>query len=158
MRANLVLVRAIRFLVRVFFVVAAFVLLTVGLVWAFDDGPSAPVAKVSELREQGFLHLEDLEIYLVWDEGEIHAVSDNFLFHEKETEVAYCEKSGLFEGEWGKFDSSGRYYGGSAPSGLATYNVRVENGEIFIDLLHPNPPLPRGSGSDEPIGPFCSSV
>jgi hypothetical protein len=157
-------VRAIRFLVRIFFVVVAFVLLTVGLVWAFGDGPSAPVAKVSELRAQGFLHLEDLEIYLVWDEGEIHAVSDNFPTPlGRSANVFYCEKGGLFETELGpydssKFDRSGRYYGGSAPRGLTTYDVRTENGEIFVDLQHPNPPLPRGSGADEPIGPFCSPV
>ena len=151
--------RAVRILVRLLVFVVLFVLLTVVLVWAFGTEERTQVIALRDLRKVGFLHLEEYEIYLVEDEGNIHAVSDHFLVEGvRKVDVTYCERSGLFEGEWGKFDSSGRYYGGSAPRGLTTYPVEVEDGAIFVELREPIPGLPRIYKGEEPVGPFCERI
>ena len=89
--------RALRFFVRVVLFVVAFSALTVGLVWAFGGEQWTRVATLSEVKEQGYVHLEDLQTYLVFDEGEVHAVLDHYRMPiGREGSVVYCEEKRPF--------------------------------------------------------------
>lgn len=149
--------RALRILVRFLVFVLLFGVLAGGLVWAFGDVNWPRVTSMAELRRERVIHLENLDLYVVFHNGEVYALADHYLDQGARPEDAiYCDKSRLFETASGaKFDRIGRYFGGPAPRGLARYPVEAEEGEVLVNLEEPEPGPPRGSGAFEPTGPFC---
>jgi nitrite reductase/ring-hydroxylating ferredoxin subunit len=73
--------------------------------------------------------------------------------------ITHCDSSGWFEdrAHGSRFDGLGRYVLGPAPRGLDRFEVRVVDGEIWIDattfLIGP----PRGAPIEPPSGPFCAT-
>lgn len=158
----------LRFLFRVVVVAAGFLVLTVGLVWAFGNNPGSTfVGDLSEIRPNRPLYVEDIGLYVVHRGDQVVALDESLeLTHEKlgsiglTDTVRYCPKSELFEaGEYGsKFDWRGRYYGGPAPTGLTTYPVEVKGRFVYVDLESPIEGRPRDRTAYEPVGPFCTPV
>ena len=157
-----------RFILRAIVAVVGFLVLTVGLVWAFGNNPGSTfVGDLSEIRPNHPLYVESRGLYVVHRQGQVVALDETFeLTHEKlgstgrSDTVTYCATSGLFEaGDTGsKFDWRGRYYGGPAPTGLMTYRVEVKDGFLYVDLEHPIEGRPRDHSAHEPVGPFCAPV
>ncbi|MDQ3646399.1 MAG: Rieske 2Fe-2S domain-containing protein [Actinomycetota bacterium] len=116
-----------------------------------------PVASMDVLQEREVLFLEDHHVFLVLNEGEPLALSDDPQHLEGE-HTEWCESSQMFEtpthGE--KFDRRGNYYGGPAAKGLDRYAVRVDGDAIYLDLDKVIPGPERGAEKPlEPEGPFC---
>lgn len=156
-----------RFFLRATVVVVGFLVLTVGLVWAFGNNPGSTfVGDLSEIRPNRPLYVEATGLYVVHRQGQVVALDESLeLTHEKlgsigrTDTVTYCATSGLFEAKSGsKFDWRGRYYGGPAPTGLTTYPVEVKGRFVFVDLEHPIEGRPRDRSAYEPVGPFCAPV
>lgn len=156
----------LRFFLRAIVVVAGFLVLTVGLVWAFGNNPGSTfVGDLSDIRPNRPLYVEARGLYVVHRGEQVVALDESLeLTHEnlgsigRTDTVKYCPKSELFEAdEYGsKFDWRGRYYGGPAPTGLTTYPVEVKGRFVFVDLEHPIEGRPRDHSAYEPVGPFCT--
>ncbi|MGH2746814.1 MAG: Rieske (2Fe-2S) protein [Actinomycetota bacterium] len=71
--------------------------------------------------------------------------------------VLFCPSSGMFEAAHGeKFDRFGSYYGGPAPGGLDRFAVKVEGGEVYVDLDRRMTGPGRGASEAlEAKGDFC---
>ena len=115
-----------------------------------------PFTSMEELQERGVMFFPEHHVYLVYNDGEPIALSDDAQ-HVGDT-VQYCPSSGMFEspahGE--KFDILGRYFAGPARRGLARYGVSVEDDLIYVDLRVKAPgPLRNRPRAMEPEGPFC---
>ena len=111
---------------------------------------------MEELQEQEVMFFPEHRVYLVHNDGDPVALSDDAQ-HVGDT-VDYCPSSRMFEssahGE--KFDILGRYYAGPARRGLARYGVSVEDDLIYVDLQVKAPgPLRNRPKAMEPEGPFC---
>ena len=116
-----------------------------------------PLASLSELREKGVIEIEEENLFLVYNDGDVLALSDDPQ-HLAGEHTEWCESSHMFEtppqGE--KFDRLGNYFGGPATKGLDRYPVHVEGDAIYVevDALIPGPE--RGAEEVlEPEGPFC---
>lgn len=124
---------------------------------ATSSGGPAPVASFDELREAGVLFLEDEHTFLVYNDGELLALSDDPQHLEGE-HTEWCETSQMFEtpthGE--KFDDQGYYYAGPAQRGLDRYPVRVEGDAIYVNFEEAIAGPERGRGlAFEPQGELC---
>lgn len=73
--------------------------------------------------------------------------------------VRYCASSGWFEdrAHGAMFDGLGRYILGPAPRGLDRFEVRVIDGDVWVDTANLMLGPPRGSGDPHPSGPLCTS-
>ena len=116
-----------------------------------------PVATVDELHEAGVLFLEDEHAFLVYNDGNPLALSDDAQHLDGE-HTLWCESSQMFEtpthGE--KFDNLGYYFGGPAQRGLDRFPVRVQDEAVYIDFDQRTPGPERGSGPQfEPAGKLC---
>lgn len=125
---------------------------------ASSNGPD-PVASLEQLREREVLFLDEHNVFLVYNEGELLALSGDPQHLEGE-HTEWCESSRMFEtpthGE--KFDRRGNYYAGPATKGLDRYPTRVEGDSIYVDLDQFTPGPARDSERVlEPDGPFCIS-
>lgn len=122
-----------------------------------DAQAGDPVASMDALEEREVLFLEEHHIYLVHNDGDPLALSDDPQHLEGE-HTEWCESSQMFEtpthGE--KFDRRGNYYAGPAAKGLDRYAVRVDGEAIYVDLDELIPGPERGAErAIEPEGPFC---
>jgi nitrite reductase/ring-hydroxylating ferredoxin subunit len=118
---------------------------------------NGPLSSMAELEERGVIEVEDEDLFLVYNDGEPLALSDDPQ-HLPNEQTEWCESSQMFEtpthGE--KFDRLGNYYGGPAMKGLDRYPVAVEGDAIYVDLERLIPGTERGT--EEPLGPegpFC---
>lgn len=135
-------------------IVAVAVAVVVGIA---TSGDPDPVASLEDLRQQKVLSLDEHNVFLVYNEGDPLALSDDPQHLEGE-HTEWCESSQMFEtpthGE--KFDRRGYYYGGPAMKGLDRYPVRVENDAVYVDFDGPISGPERGAEEPlEPEGPFC---
>lgn len=73
--------------------------------------------------------------------------------------VQYCASSGWFEdrSHGAMFDGLGRYVLGPAPRGLDRFEVRVIDGDVWVDTASLMLGPPRGASDPRPSGPFCES-
>lgn len=115
-----------------------------------------PFTSLEELQEREVMFFADHHVYLVYNDGDPIALSDDAQ-HVGDT-VEYCPSSQMFEsrahGE--KFDILGRYFAGPARRGLDRYGVSVEDELIYVDLQEKGPgPLRNRPEAMEPQGPFC---
>ena len=137
----------------------ALVGLVIATVSFFSSGDEdGAVASLTSLEEQGVIHFEEEHIFLVFNEGEPLALSDDPQ-HLAGEYVEWCESSQMFEapthGE--KFDRLGNYYAGPAARGLARYPVAVQGGGVYVDLDTVIPGPERDAAEAlEPEGPFCT--
>lgn len=73
--------------------------------------------------------------------------------------LAWCRSSGRFEDLWhgSRFDRTGAYLGGPAPTGLAAYPVvRREHDRVVVGSREAAPARwAGGRGGTEPAGPAC---
>jgi nitrite reductase/ring-hydroxylating ferredoxin subunit len=118
---------------------------------------NGPLSSLSELEDEGVIEIEDEHLFLVYNDGEVLALSDDPQ-HLPNEHTEWCESSQLFEtpthGE--KFDRLGNYYAGPAMKGLDRYPVAVEGDAIYVDLERLVPGPERGAETAlEPEGPFC---
>ena len=116
-----------------------------------------PVVTLDELRDSGVLFVEDEHAFLVYNDGNPLALSDDAQHLDGE-HALWCESSQMFEtpthGE--KFDSLGYYYAGPAQRGLDRFPLRLQGDAIYVDFAERVPGPERGSGpSFEPQGDFC---
>jgi nitrite reductase/ring-hydroxylating ferredoxin subunit len=114
------------------------------------------VASLEALEDEGVIHLKDLHVFLVYNDGDLLALSDDA--QHAGDRVEFCESSQMFEspahGE--KFDIQGYYYGGPARRGLAQYPVRIEGDGIYVDFEKLFPGPGRGDPpARDPVGPLC---
>lgn len=121
------------------------------------SGSSDAVASLDDLRDKGVMFLVDDHIFLVYNDGDPLALSDDPQ-HLVGEHTEWCERSHMFEtpthGE--KFDRRGYYYAGPAARGLDRHPVRAEGDHLYVnpDELIPGPE--RGTEKPlEPEGPFC---
>ena len=117
-----------------------------------------PVTTLDELREAGVLHLEDEQAFLLYNNGNPLALSDDAQHLDGE-HTLWCESSQMFEtpthGE--KFDNLGYYYAGPAQRGLARFPLRLQGDAIHVDFAERIPGPERGSGPTfEPAGSSAS--
>lgn len=133
----------------------------VGIGIATSDSSGAQVgdrvASMAALQEREVLFLEDHHIFLVYNDGEPLALSDDPQ-HLAGEYTEWCESSQMFEtpthGE--KFDRRGNYFAGPAAKGLDRYTVRVDGDAIYVDLSELIPGPERGAEKPlEPEGPLC---
>jgi len=122
---------------------------------AANDDPD-PVASLEDLQEQEVLFLEEHHIFLVYNDGDPLALSDDA--QHVGDRVEFCTSSQMFEspahGE--KFDIRGHYFGGPARRGLDRYPVRVEGDGVYVDVDRPIRGPERGEEpTRDPEGPFC---
>jgi Rieske Fe-S protein len=115
-----------------------------------------PVVSLAELEDREVIYLEDEEIFVVYNDGEPLALSDDA--QHVGDKVEFCLLSRMFEapahGE--KFDIRGYYFGGPAERGLDRYPVRVSGDGVTIDDDEPITGPARGSVKPlEPEGDFC---
>jgi Rieske Fe-S protein len=134
----------------------ALLILVVGMTGLWGTGIGEPAVALEEVRDKGVVFMDEHDLYVVWDEGELIALSADAQ-HTGDA-VLFCRSSGMFEspahGE--KFDRRGYYYGGPARSGLDRYPVHVEQSHVVVDVDNPIPGPHRGAGpAREPTGPFC---
>lgn len=126
---------------------------------ATAEGPHVE-ASLEELREERVIFLEEHNIFLVYNNGDVLALSDDPQ-HLGGEHTEWCERSQLFEtpthGE--KFDRRGYYYSGPATRGLDRYPVKIDGDRVRIELdpdfIIPGPER----GSVEPLPPvdqLCS--
>lgn len=125
--------------------------------FATSSGGPAPQASLDDVRNQGVVYLEVDHVFLVYNDGNVLALSDDAQHMDGES-TQWCESSQMFEtpthGE--KFTDLGHYYGGPAQQGLDRYPVRVEGDAIYVNLDERVPGPKRGSGpAFEPQGEFC---
>ena len=144
------LVLALSALTMVCVVVIATAILTGG------DADDALVS-LEDLEEHGVMEFEEEHVFLVFNDGEPLALSDDPQ-HLQGEYVEWCESSQMFEapthGE--KFDRLGNYYAGPAARGLARYPLYVEGGGVYVDLEDQIPGPERGADEVlEPEGPYC---
>ena len=133
-------------------------LIAAAMVFGFMTSGDPETVSVSfeDLQEQEVIYLEKEHVFVVFNETEPLALSDDSQ-HVGDT-VIFCESSRLFEspahGE--KFDIRGRYFGGPAARGLARYPVRLEGDLVLIDTTKEIEGPPRGEGPAlEPAGDYC---
>lgn len=124
---------------------------------ATSSGGSGPEASLDDVRDRGVLYLEDDHVFLVYNDGDVLALSDDAQHMDGE-QTQWCESSQMFEtpthGE--KFDNLGYYYAGPAQQGLDRFPVRVEGDAIHVDFDERTPGPERGSGpAFEPQGELC---
>lgn len=120
-------------------------------------GDPDPVASLDDLRAEEVLFLDDHDLYLVYNDGDPLALSDDAQHMDGE-HTEWCESSQMFEtpthGE--KFDRRGYYYGGPATKGLDRYPVRVQGDGVYVELDELIPGPERGAAKPlKPQGPFC---
>lgn len=142
-------------------IVAIAVLVTLGagaLLYGLTTSGSAsagPVVSLERLEEERVIHLKDDHVFLVFNDGDPLALSDDA--QHLGDRVEFCESSQMFEspahGE--KFDIQGSYYGGPARSGLDRFPVRIEGDGVYADLDELIPGRERGAPVREPAGPLC---
>ena len=138
-------------------VIVLVVVVGVGIVIGLaTTGGSNPVASLEDLRAQRVVFLDGHHIFLVYNDGEVLALSDDA--QHVGDRVEFCESSQMFEspahGE--KFDIRGYYYGGPARRGLDRYGVRVEGDGIYLELDESLQGPERGEGpARDPEGRFC---
>jgi Rieske Fe-S protein len=118
---------------------------------------NGPLASVSELQDEDVIYFEDQHLFLVYNDGDPLALSDDPQ-HLSGEHTEWCESSQMFEapthGE--KFDRRGNYYGGPAQQGLDRSPVAVEGDAIYVDLETIVPGPERGTEKPlEPAGLFC---
>src|SRR5688572_28353836 len=107
---------------------ALVVVMLVMMVIAFMNGGDAdgPLASLTELQAEGVIYVEDEHLFLVYNDGNPLALSDDPQ-HLPGEYTEWCERSHMFEtpthGE--KFDRLGNYYGGPAAKGLDSYPIAV---------------------------------
>ena len=121
-----------------------------------EDGP---LASLTELQDEGVIEVPDEHLFLVYNDGEPLALSDDPQ-HLPGEHTEWCERSQMFEtpthGE--KFDRRGNYYAGPASKGLDRYPIAVEGDAIYVDLETVIPGPERGVEEPlEPAGSFCDS-
>jgi Rieske Fe-S protein len=144
--------------VLVLAVIALVVVVGAGVVIGIaTSGDSDAVASLEDLREREVLFLEEQQIFLVYNDGEPLALSDDA--QHVGDRVEFCSSSHMFEsaahGE--KFDIRGYYFGGPAQRGLDRYPLRIEGDGIFVDVDQPIRGPERGEGPpSEPKGRFCT--
>lgn len=132
------------------------VMLVIGFLNGGDvDGP---LASLTELQDEGVIYVEDEHLFLVYNDGDPLALSDDPQ-HLPNEHTEWCESSQLFEtpthGE--KFDMRGNYYAGPAKKGLDRYPIAIEGDAIYVDLETVIPGPERGAEeAEEPKGPFCT--
>ena len=123
-----------------------------------SPGPSWVLAgSVSEVQRRQVVYVPDARAFVV----AVSSTSPLALYarspHLRER-VRYCASSGWFEdrAHGAMFDRLGRYVLGPAPRGLDRIEVRVIDGDVWVDTA--NLMLgPRGSGDRHPSGPLCTS-
>lgn len=121
---------------------------------------NGPLASLSGLRDKQVIEVEEEDLFLVYNDGEPLALSDDPQHLEGE-HTEWCESSQMFEtpahGE--KFDRRGIYFAGPARQGLDRYPVRVEGDQIYVDTDQVIAGPHRGAEEPiEPEGPFCVGV
>jgi nitrite reductase/ring-hydroxylating ferredoxin subunit len=142
-------------------VVATVVLVTLGvsaLLYGLTTSGSAspgPLVSLEQLEEEEVIYLQDHDLFLVFNDGDPLALSDDA--QHLGDRVEFCESSQMFEspahGE--KFDIHGSYYGGPGQSGLDRYPVRIEGDHLYVELGELIPGRERGAPVREPAGPLC---
>ena len=109
---------------------------------------------VAELERDQVVYVEQAHAFVVDGESPLalYAISPH-----NGKPITHCQSSGWFEdrAHGSRFDRLGRYVLGPAPRGLDRFEVRVVDGEIWIDpttlLIGP----PRGVPTKPPSGVFC---
>lgn len=129
----------------------------VAVVGFVTGAASNPTVSLEELREQDVIFLEEHDIYVVYNEGDPLALSNDAQHMEMDF-VVFCPSSQLFEspqhGE--KFDKRGFYFAGPARRGLDRYEIREGKDVLTIRLQNRVTGPPRGAGPpEEPSGAFC---
>ncbi len=124
--------------------------------WTSSTG-SSPTASLDELRDRNVLFLEEEHAFLVYNDGDPIALSDDSQHLDGE-HTEWCESSQMFEtpthGE--KFTDLGYYFAGPAQQGLDRFSVRVEGDAIYVDFDERTPGPVRGSGPPfQPEGELC---
>ena len=116
-------------------------------------------ASLDDLRQDQVQFFADLDVFLVYNDGEPLALDADaqHLNHD----VEYCRSAQMFmapaHGEM--FDLRGYYYGGPAQRGLDRYELRIHGSDITIDLERSVEGPARGEGPPEdPSGPLCFPV
>jgi len=142
-------------------IIATVVLVALGataLLYGLATSGSAspgPVISLERLEEEKVLYLEDHDVFLVFNDGDPLALSDDA--QHLGDRVEFCGSSQMFEspahGE--KFDIHGSYYGGPGTSGLDRYPVRVQDDGVYVDLGELIPGRARGAPVRDPAGPLC---
>lgn len=140
------------------FVIVMAVAAVIAIITSSGDEEGS-LASLSELQDEGVIEIEDQHLFLVYNDGEPIALSDDPQ-HLPGEFTEWCESSQLFEtpthGE--KFDRLGNYYAGPAEKGLDRYPVRVDGDAIYVDHDELIPGPERGAEKTlEPAGPFCVS-
>ncbi|MEA2451306.1 MAG: hypothetical protein QOG04_16 [Actinomycetota bacterium] len=133
----------------------------IGLATSGEGSIDNPIASLEVLMEKGVLEvpLPPDGGFLVYDQGEVLALSAHAQHVPGTENVVFCPSSQLFEsplhGE--KFDIRGNYFGGPAAKGLDRFPVRVDGDAIYVDIEHPIPGPERGEGGPprDPAGNFC---
>jgi len=115
-----------------------------------------PVASLEQVEERDVIHFEDDRVYLVYNDGDPLALSDDS--QHLGDRVTFCESSQMFyskaHGEI--FDIRGVYFGGPATRGLARYPVTQEGDLLYVDTEREIEGPPRGEPKAlEPAGDFC---
>lgn len=131
------------------------VMMVIAIANSGDEG--GPLASLTELQDEGVIYIEDEHLFLVYNDGDPLALSDDSQ-HLPGEYTEWCETSQMFEtpthGE--KFDRRGNYYGGPATKGLDRYPIAVEGDAIYVDLETVIPGPERGANETlEPEGRFC---
>jgi len=145
-----------RALIFAFIALTLVVAVAVVVAISTSSGPD-PIASLEDLREREVLFFDEHHIYLVYNDGDPLALSDDPQHMDGEY-AEWCTSSQMFEtpthGE--KFDRLGQYYSGPAMRGLDRYPLRLEGDGIFIDLEHPIQGPERGEAPiSEPEGDLC---
>lgn len=122
------------------------------------DPTTGPVASLERLRAEKIMFVEELDLYLVYNDGDPLALSADA--QHLGDDVVFCRKAHMFwspfHGEM--FDERGFYYAGPARRGLARFPVRLDGDRIHVDANNPSAGPLRGAGpAEEPRGPLCAS-
>jgi len=117
------------------------------------------VGSLADVKGQGVFYDRSVNVFVVSDSGEMIAVlGENPHQHER---VYYCPSSGWFQSpsEGSTFDHRGYYRLGPAPHGLDRVQVRVEHGQVSVNVseraVGPARGLTDGTG---PEGNRCADI
>ncbi len=94
------------------------------------------VAKIEEINEKLKIKIEDEEILLIRENNSIYAVSNTCSHQEKELFCGFLENGAWVCPHHGaRFDiKTGEALSMPAVEGIKSYNVKMADGEIFIEM------------------------
>ena len=117
------------------------------------------VGSLADVKRQGVFYDRSVNVFVIADSGEMIAVLAENL-HERD-QVYYCPSSGWFESAptGATYDHRGYYRLGPADRGLDRVAVRVEHGQVSVNVSDRAAGPARGlTDGGREVGPRCEAL